>query len=187
MLPQSEHDRQKAALMEATVKAVAEDGMENLSTREISRRCGVKEVYIYRYFENKDDMVAKTFAESDERFLKLVLNNLPVMKNEAIEYEARCRYLFTKCWEYMMANSERVMFYIQYYYSAAFQRYSYYDHMKRFDVLIEKMRLSVRRTLMLIRCCIICLILCSVRQRNKFYIRRMKSMRKTIPFIYCSA
>ena len=89
--------------------------MENLSTREISRRRGVKEVYIYRYFENKDDMVAKTFAESDERFLKLVLNNLPVMKNEAIEYEARCRYLFTKCWEYMMANSERVMFYIQYY------------------------------------------------------------------------
>ena len=140
MLPQSEHDRQKAALMEATVKAVAEDGMENLSTREISRRCGLKEVYIYRYFENKDDMVAKTFAESDERFLKLVLNNLPVMKNEAIEYEARCRYLFTKCWEYMMANSERVIFYIQYYYSAAFQRYSYYDHMERFDVLIEKMR-----------------------------------------------
>ena len=39
-----------------------------------------------------------------------------------------------------MANSERVMFYIQYYYSAAFQRYSYYDYMKRFDVLIEKMR-----------------------------------------------
>lgn len=140
MLPQKVHEQQKEALMEAVIKAVATGGMENLTTKEIYNLCGIKEVYIYRYFENKDDMVAKTFAQSDERLLKLVLDNFPIMEYNGIEYEMRCRLLFTKMWEYMMANPERIMFYVRYYYSSAFTKYSYDDHMKRFDVLFEKMK-----------------------------------------------
>lgn len=138
MLPQSEHERQKTALMEATVKAIAEGGMENLTTKEIYNLCGVKEVYIYRYFENKDDMVAKVFARSDERLLKLVLDNFPIMKQMEMDFETRCRLFFTKLWEYMMANPERIIFYVRYYYSSAFTKYSYDEHVKRFEVLIEK-------------------------------------------------
>ncbi len=140
MLPQKVHEQQKETLMEAVVKAVAAHGMENLTTKEIYNICGINEVYIYRYFENKDDMVAKVFARSDERFLKLVSDNLPIMKYNGIEYELRCRLLFTKVWEYMMANPERVMFYVGYYYSSTFTKYSYCEHMKRFDVLVERMR-----------------------------------------------
>lgn len=140
MLPQKVHEQQKETLMEAVVKAVAAHGMENLTTKEIYNICGINEVYIYRYFENKDDMVAKVFARSDERFLKLVSDNLPIMKYTGIEYELRCRLLFTKVWEYMMANPERVMFYVGYYYSSTFTKYSYCEHMKRFDVLVERMR-----------------------------------------------
>lgn len=140
MLSQKVHEQQKQALIEATMKAVATGGMENLTTKEICSLCGIKEVYIYRYFENKDDMVAKTFELSDERFLKLVLDNLPIMEYNGIEYEMRCRLLFTKLWEYVMANPERIMFYVRYYSSADFQKYSYDDHMKRFEVLFEKMK-----------------------------------------------
>lgn len=140
MLPQKVHEQQKEALMEAVVKAVATGGMENLTTKEIYNLCGIKEIYIYRYFENKDDLVARVFDRSDERLLKLVLDNFPIMEYNGIEYELRCRLLFTKVWEYMMKNPERIMFYVRYYYSSAFTKYSYDDHMKRFDVLIERMK-----------------------------------------------
>ena len=139
MLSQKVHEEQKNALMQAVISAVAEDGMENLSTREISRRCGVKEVYIYRYFENKDDMVAKTFAAEDEAFLQTVLDSLPILRMDSIDHESCCRLMFTKCWNYIMGRPKQLIFYERYYYSSSFQKYSYKEHMERYEVLYKKM------------------------------------------------
>lgn len=140
MLSQEVHDQQKAALMEATVKSVEENGLENTTARIIGSLSGVKEVYIYRYFENKDDLLVKTFAYADECFLQHILENFPVMEYESIDYEQRCRALFKKCWDYVMEHSDWLIFYVRYYYSSLFQKYSYDEHRKRYEVLIEKMR-----------------------------------------------
>lgn len=140
MLSQKVHEMQKAALMQATVNAVVADGVENLTTKAIGNISGVKEVYIYRYFENKEDLVAKTFTECDEAFLDFICKALPVMEIEGIDYEMRCHMLFQKCWDYMLSHSDWLIFYVRYYYSQSFQKYSYADHMQRYDVLIEKIR-----------------------------------------------
>lgn len=140
MLPQRVHEQQKFALMEATVKAVAKEGVENFTTKTIGELSEVKEVYIYRYFENKEDMVAKTFTLVDEGFLEYILENFPVINYESMDYEMRCHVLFSKCWRYIMERPDCLLFYVRYYYSLSFQKYSYEDHMKRYDVLIEKLK-----------------------------------------------
>lgn len=126
--------------MEATVRSVLENGLENTTARTIGSLSGVNEVYIYRYFKNKDDLIAKTFDYADEKFLEHILESFPVMKYDSVDYDMRCRLLFTKCWDYIMANPDWLMFYVGYYYSKSFQIYSYDDHMKRYEVLISKMK-----------------------------------------------
>lgn len=140
MLPQEVHARQKQALMEATVQAVVEDGVENLTTKAIGALSGVQEVYIYRYFVNKEDLVAKTFAVADEAFLHVITENFPLMQQKDQPFEARCHRLFQQCWDYILEHPTWLIFYIRYYYSQSFQKYAYEAHMKRYEVLIEKMR-----------------------------------------------
>ena len=77
MRSQAIHEQRRAALIEGAVRAVAERGLENTSTNLISRISGLNEAYIYRYFENKEDLLAKAFAESDDRFLSVILDSFP--------------------------------------------------------------------------------------------------------------
>lgn len=140
MLSPEVHQRQKQALMDATVKSVVKNGMRDTSARTIGALSGVKEVYIYRYFENIDDLIGKTFDMADEGFLSVILEGFPVMSYETLSYDTRCREFFGKCWKYIMDHPDWLLFYVNYYYSAMFQRQSYENHIKRYDILVEKIR-----------------------------------------------
>ena len=59
MLSPKEHEQKTAALMDGAVRSVALYGLENASTKTISACCGINEAYIYRYFESKEDLLAK--------------------------------------------------------------------------------------------------------------------------------
>lgn len=133
MLPQKVHDIQKKALTEAVVRAVVMDGMENLTTKTIGKISEVSEVYIYRYFENKEDLISKTFDIADEELLKTLLKNISVFDCKTLDFEVRFRVLFSKCWDYLLSNPDWLIFYIRYYYSFSFQKYSYSGHIKRYE------------------------------------------------------
>ena len=130
----------KEKLIEATVQIIAEHGLENLRTAEICKIAGVNVAYLYDLFENKDDLIAQAFAASDERFLKTILDNFPVLHYQSIDYEMRCRVLFMRCWEHIINRRRYTVFYVRYYYSSSFQKYSYAEHMQRYAGLIEKMK-----------------------------------------------
>ena len=120
-LPQINRDNEKREkLIEATVRIIAEEGLENLRTAEICSISGVNVAHLYHLFENKDDLLAKAFAASDERFLKTILDNFPVLRYQRIEYEMRCRVLFMHCWEHIMNRRMYTVFYVRYYYSSLF-------------------------------------------------------------------
>lgn len=140
MLSAREHDIRRAGLMDGAIHAVAINGLENTATRDISIASGINEAYIYRYFENKEDLLAKTFAREDDLFLEKILNNFPVLHYESIEYEARCKVLFMRCWEYIIGRREQLTFYIRYYYSSSFLKYAYEEHMQKYEVLLENMK-----------------------------------------------
>lgn len=140
MLPQKVHESQRAALMQAVVNSVVENGLENTTSRIIGSLSGVNEIYIYRYFKNKDDLIAKTFAYADNDFLKVILENFPVINYEGLDYEMRCRILFKKCWDYIFKHPDWLIFYVRYYYSSSFQKFAYEDHMKLYEIMTDKIK-----------------------------------------------
>ncbi len=133
-------DRKRAGLMQAAIRVIAEDGLENTSVKDICRVSDINVAYVYRYFDNKEDLIAKTFAREDQGLLNGILNDFMLLRFNSIDYEMRCRLVFTKCWEYLMARPQELIFYVRYYYSYSFQQYSYADHIERYAGLVEKMR-----------------------------------------------
>ncbi len=133
-------DRKRAGLMQAAIRVIAEDGLENTSVKDICRVSDINVAYVYRYFDNKEDLIAKTFAREDQGLLNGILNDFMLLHFNSIDYEMRCRLVFTKCWEYLMTRPQELIFYVRYYYSYSFRQYSYADHIERYAGLVEKMR-----------------------------------------------
>ena len=140
MLQVDKTAERKEKLIEATVQIISEHGLENLRTAEICKIAGVNVAYLYDLFENKDDLIAQAFAALYEHFLKTILDNFPVLHYQSIDYEMRCRVLFMRCWEHIMNHRRYTVFYVRYYSSSLFQKYSYAEHMQRYVVWIEKMK-----------------------------------------------
>lgn len=142
MLPQSVHTEQKNALINAAVKAVATDGLESLTTKTIGLLSGVKEVYIYRYFADKEDLVSKAFALADEALLSFALESIPDINYTDKTFELYCTAFFKSLWDYISAHPDWLVFYIRYYYSQSFQLYSYAEHIKRYEIFVKKLQLQ---------------------------------------------
>lgn len=141
MLPQNDKTQAlRRELIEGTIKTVATLGLENTTTSAICKISGLNVAYIYQCFEDKEDLIAKSFAFVDEEFLSLILKNYTVLNYESIDYESRCRVLFTKCWDHLMVHPNELIFYVRYYYSISFQKYAYTEHMARYKKLFEKMK-----------------------------------------------
>lgn len=141
MLPQEDKNVTiQRELIEGTIKTVAALGLENTTTNAICKICGVNVAYIYRFFSDKEDLIAKAFTYVDEQFLKQILENYTVLNYDSIDYESRCHVLFRKCWDYLMTHPKDITFYIRYYYSSSFQKYACAEHMNRYADLFEKMK-----------------------------------------------
>lgn len=147
MLPQEEKSLAvQRELFHGAMKTVASLGLENTTTSAICRISGVNVAYIYQYFASKEDLLARAFGVADEEFLEVILKNYTVLHYESIDYESRCRVLFMKCWDHLMAHPDALVFYVRYYYSASFQKYASADHMERYRVLFEKMKTAFPKT-----------------------------------------
>lgn len=133
-------DAMAQRLIECAVETVYEHGLEKTTTSRIARVADLNEAYIYRCFKDKDDLLAHTFAYADNMFLTHILENFPIMDFDGIDYEVRCRVLFKKSWDYIMAHPKWLIFYVRYYYSQSFQEHSYEEHMKRYEVLFDKIK-----------------------------------------------
>lgn len=141
MLPQEDRNTVlRRELLTGTVETVAALGLENTTTNAICKTCGVNVAYIYRFFADKEDLIAKAFDMVDEDFLDQVLGNYTVLHYQSIDYESRCHVLFTKCWDFLMQRPKELTFYMHYYYSSSFSKYSQKDHFKRYTELFEKMK-----------------------------------------------
>ncbi len=141
MLPQVDKNLTlRQELIQGTVETVAALGLENTTTNAICKTCGVNVAYIYRFFSDKEDLIAKAFGVVDTQFLEQILANYTVLNYESIDYEARCHVLFMKCWDYLMAHPKEITFYVRYYYSSSFQKYACAEHMRRYIGLFDKMK-----------------------------------------------
>ncbi len=129
------------ALIEGTIQTIAEKGLDKTTTKALSTAAGGwNEVYIYRLFDGKEDLLAKAFATLDEELLQAALDLVPLVSAEGVSRRERFWQAFCSLWRFMLGNRNRCLAFIRYYYSPYFERYSAEEHRQRFESFVEQAR-----------------------------------------------
>ncbi len=127
-------------LIARTITVIANEGLDKTTTKAITTGTGINEAYIYRHFSDKKDLLSKTFDKLDDELVAKVMQHLPVMYMQELEYELRCRVFFEAVWKFMLANKEHCLAFVQYYYSPYFTKYSANNHKRRYVPVVEKFK-----------------------------------------------
>lgn len=127
----------KATLIRRTIEVIANEGLDKTTTKAIVSGTGINEVYIYRHFADKEDLLAKVFIELDEELADETMKNVSVFYDTSLEFEKRCRKYFFAIWDVLLSNREECIAYVRYYYSSYFIKNSLHSHIARYEPLIE--------------------------------------------------
>lgn len=84
----------QSRLIDRTIIVIAENGLDKTTTKAIVKRTNINEAYIYRYFNDKEELLSHVFDTLDEELVTKVMQHLPVMYMRELEYELRCRVFF---------------------------------------------------------------------------------------------
>ena len=135
----------RSTLIERSIKVVADEGLDKTTTKAIVGDTGINEAYIYKFFKDKDDLLAATFTALDEELFSKILRNISVMYTDDMDFEARCRSFFIDIWRFLLDNRERCITYIRYYNSPYFRKYSLAAHKERFVPVVDKCAATFRQ------------------------------------------
>ena len=127
-------------LIARTISVIATEGLDKTTTKAITTGTGINEAYIYRHFSDKKDLLSKAFDKLDEELVAKVMQHLPAMYMQELEYELRCRVFFEAVWKFLLGNKEKCLAFVQYYYSLYFTKYSAESHKRRYIPIVEKFK-----------------------------------------------
>ena len=134
----------RCQLIDGTIHVIARDGLDKTTTKSIGEETSINQVYIYRHFENKEDLFAKTFENLDDELINVAMQQVSVMYMQDIDYETRCRIFFHSLWRFILGNKDKCLAFIRYYYSPYFQQYSAENHKLRYKPLVDKFKGAFR-------------------------------------------
>jgi AcrR family transcriptional regulator len=98
------HGNLRPALIQATLRAIAEDGPDGFTLRDVARRAGVSPAAPYRHFQDKDELLAAVAAECADRFVRMILE--AVAQAPADDPLARFRQVGIASVEFAAAHPE---------------------------------------------------------------------------------
>ncbi len=128
----------RITLINATIQVIARDGLDKATTKNLAAEAGLNEAYIYRTFEDKDDLYVKTFEKIDEELVSKILEHFPVMNMQGVPFDDRCWILFSFIWRFLLVNRKKAVTFIRYYYSSYYRRYSSDAHHKCYIPVLEQ-------------------------------------------------
>lgn len=133
-------DEFRRRLIDGTIHVISRDGLDKASTKQIGLETNINQVYIYRCFNDKEDMFSKAFDKLDEELFSKAMQHIEIMYLHSMEYEMRCRFYFSAIWNFLLQDRDKCIAYVRYYYLPYFTRYSAESHKRRFKPLVEKFR-----------------------------------------------
>lgn len=133
-------DDKRLALLQSTVRAVAKYGMKDVSTRSISGDAGVNDAYIYRYFNDKEDLLMQAYLLENDKFMRHVMRRIDLVQKQAVfqEQTERFRLVFHTAWRYLIDTPDICRFFMYYYHSPNFEKYAQEEYRKQLDMLADK-------------------------------------------------
>lgn len=137
-------EEQKQLLINASIKTVADRGLEQTFVDTICTNAGLNVVYLYRLFGNKDQLLLSAFEKIDNEFLHYVLGFLREFNKFPVNNKKICFEIFNHCWQYIIDRPDNLRFYVRFYHSATFHSIGYDDHIKRFYAIIQRLEPSFK-------------------------------------------
>lgn len=138
------HEVTRDTLINATIQVFARDGIDKATTKNLAAEAGLNEVYIYRTFEDKEDLYVKTFEKLDNELVSELLEHLPVMSMKGVSFEDRCWIFFSFVWRFILFNRKKAVAFIRYYYSPYFKKYSSDAHVMRYKPVLEQFSVAFK-------------------------------------------
>ena len=135
---QMKQEELRQALIDGAIYVIAQNGLDKATTKAISNATGINEVYIYRFFTNKENLLESAFSYLDELLFSKVMLHIDVMYMPEMDYETRCRIYFFALWRFLIGNKNETLMYVHYYYSPYFAKYSADSHKKRFEPVVKR-------------------------------------------------
>ncbi len=137
-------DEFRQRLIDGTIHVIARDGIDKATTKSIGEETSINQAYIYRHFEDKEDMFAKAFEALDGELVTKAMQHVSVMYMQEMDYEMRCWIFFSSVWKFLLSNRDKCLTFIRYYYSPYFAKYSAVNHKSRYIPLVEKIKVAFR-------------------------------------------
>ena len=127
----------KAVLLKSTVTVVARGGIDNASTRMIGKEAGFQDAFIYRYFKDKEDLLAYAYLLEREKFLNLAIRCIDRVREQMADQKLLERYrtVFHTSWRYLLDTPDVCRFLVYYYNSPNFEKYARMKYQEQSDSL----------------------------------------------------
>ena len=127
-------------LIDGTIRVIARDGLDKATTKYIGLETSINEVYIYRCFDSKEDLFAKTFAALDEELVEEAMEGISLMATEGLSFRERSWLFFSSVWRFLLGSREKCLTYIRYYYSPYYITRSSEAHRGRYSALEDQFK-----------------------------------------------
>ena len=71
-MAQKEKENMRQEIMDSFVRIVARYGLDKTTTHLIAKEASLNEMYLYRCFKNKEDVLSEAFHAEDVNFVKFI-------------------------------------------------------------------------------------------------------------------
>lgn len=126
----------RQTLMNSAIRVVSVQGIQNATTKALSTDSKLSEVYIYRHFKSKDDLLEQTFYALDKE-LMFVMRNAVRHLDTTQSVQKGFRSIFHEFWKFALGDKDKCSFFIQYYYSSYYLTHSDADRKAIYQPLLD--------------------------------------------------
>ncbi len=137
-------DQLKPIIIKGTQHIVATGGMANFSYPKLTAQTGISAPTVYEHYKNKEDLLTSCFMDIDMEISTMtakMLKGMPFGIGNAESFDNLCWLLWISYWNYLMADSDRTIFYRSFrnsvYYTAQVSK-RHYKNFKEFNDFIQK-------------------------------------------------
>lgn len=137
-MTEQQKNEKRRALKEAAIAIIAEHGLENVTTKELTAVAKTgNEAYIYRLFQSKRHLLSEMFDLLDQELASAIIEHIDIMFDESVPLEERGRSFFSGVWRFVLSNPQKCSAYMQYYYSPMYAKYSADSNEEYYEPIME--------------------------------------------------
>ncbi|MBE6592894.1 MAG: TetR/AcrR family transcriptional regulator [Ruminococcaceae bacterium] len=111
----------RGAFINSAIRVTADQGIQNATTKALSKDSGLSEVYIYRYFRDKDDLFRQAFYSLDKELTYVMISAFKKVDQQQTNVKSGFQAIYHDFWQFCLGDMKKCSFFIQYYYSTNYQ------------------------------------------------------------------